>query len=297
MVSLINSSAAVRARRKKPHCCTGRAAGRPDCSGGKEDTTGRWRVLVVMAPTEPENFDLPRAEAGKWTVVVRRGKSAKLIEQPIHCWIQRSADPELLRSGSRQSYFDDYKDIPYSLDGDLRQKDTKDAFVRRFGSLNGLATGRTTLVVGGYRLGAGLGSKLKYARPALYSSAGTLESGWPEKKVDCSSMSDRSRALPGTIAAGVRSGSLSLVQGTSVAAPFVARQLATIFTTADDHRVEQAEADNYRPLLHGYWQDAVADATNGDGQCCEEEDEELTKARLGAVRVPPHRQPGVERHD
>jgi hypothetical protein len=109
----------------------------------------------------------------------------------------------------------------------VNEDDTRGAFVRRFGSLNGLATGRTTLVVGGYRLGAGLGSKLKHARPSLYSSAGTLacegveeqESAWPEKQVECSSMADRSRALPGTIAAGVRSGSLSLVQGTSAAAP------------------------------------------------------------------------------
>jgi hypothetical protein len=265
--------------------------------------TGRWRVLIVMAPTEPEDGSLPGAESGKWTVVIKRQQDSQRLTEPIHCWVQRADDPESLRSGSRQSYFVDPRDFRYTPgedlsqpEGDLNQQDTDGAFVRRFGSLNGLATGCATLVVGGYRLGAGLGSPLECARPALYSSAGTLDPGWPEKEVDCSSMSDRSRALPGTIAAGVRSGSLSFVQGTSAAAPFVARQLATIFTTADDDRVRRAEPENYRPLLCGYWQEPEAeDATNGDEGCCEEEDEELTRARLGAVRVPPHRQPGVER--
>jgi hypothetical protein len=256
--------------------------------------TGRWRVLVIMAPTEPENISLPAAESGKWTVVIKRQEGSQRLTEPIHCWVQRAQDPESLRSGARQSYFADPCDLLHTRQGDFKQEDSEDAYVRRFGSLNGLATGCTTLVVGGYRLGAGLGSPLKCARPALYSSAGTLEPGWPDKEVDCSSMSDRSRALPGTIAAGVRSGSLSLVQGTSVAAPFVARQLARIFTTADDHRVEAAEQDNYRSLLQGYPQDAEEGAANG---CCEEEDEELTEARLGKVRVRPHRQPGVDRRD
>jgi hypothetical protein len=129
-------------------------------------------------------------------------------------------------------------------------------------------------------MGAGLGSSLSMARPARYSGAGTLESGWPEAKVACSSMSDRSRVLPGTIAAGVRSGALSLVDGTSTAAPFVARQLATTFATADDSSVESAAGENYRPLLLGYRNP--------------QENDDLTKARLGTVRVPPHWQPGLD---
>jgi len=240
--------------------------------------TGRWRVLIVLAPTEPEDARLPRADSGKWTVVVKRGQAA-LIEHPIHCWIQRSADPESLRSGSRQSYFDEYKDERYDLNGDASEMDSNDAFVKRFGSLNGLATGKTSLVVGGYRLGAGLGSGLGSARPSRYSSAGALDEKWPGKQVDCSSMSDRSRVLQGTVAAGVRSGSLSLVQGTSSAAPFVARQLAEAFVTADDESIERAAGDNYRSLLSGCPSAA--------------EDDDVTQARLGRVRVPPHWQPGL----
>jgi hypothetical protein len=258
--------------------------------------TGRWRVLIVLAPTEPEDTCLPRADAGKWTVVVRRGQAA-LIEDPIHCWIQRSADPESLRSGSRQSYFDNrrYEKARFTPQGDLAEEDTDKAFVKRFGSLNGLATGSTSLVVGGYRLGAGLGSSLVCARPSRYSSAGVLDEKWPYKQVDCSSMSDRSRVLPGTIAAGVRSGSLSFVQGTSSAAPFVARQLAETFVIAKESDVQQAK-DNYLSLLRGYKPetDKQESLPGGSDSCRRDDDPELLKARLGAVLVPPHWQPGIQ---
>jgi len=248
----------------------------------------RWRVLVVMAPTEPNDSRSPGAQPGEWTVVIRRGRGARLLDHPILCWIQRSADPELLRSGSRQSYFDDPRDLRYNLQGDLSEEDTDGAFTRRFGSLNGLATELLALDVAGYRLGAGRGSTLEEARPSLYSSAGSLETGWPDAQVACSSMSDRSRVLRGTIAAGVRSGSLSRVHGTSVAAPFVARQLATIFTTASERKVKDAEADNYRSLLCGYPPKAKKRGSK------ETDQEKQANARLGALRVSPHWQPGLD---
>jgi hypothetical protein len=253
----------------------------------------RWRVLVVMAPTEPNDPRLPGVAPGKWRVVIWRGRHARLLDHPIHCWIQRSVDPELLRSGSRQSYFDDPEDYRYNLQGDLNEEDTTGAFVHRFGSLNGLATERRALDVAGYRLGAGLVSTLKDARPSLYSSAGTLEPGWPDAHVAVSSMADRSRVLPGTIAAGVRSGSLSLVQGTSSAAPFVARQLATIFTTASNHRVRRAEPSNYSSLLRGY-RPKVKGAKAKKKAAINADADNETRARLGVVRVPPHWQPGVD---
>ncbi|MEA2898875.1 MAG: hypothetical protein QOJ84_4490 [Bradyrhizobium sp.] len=254
-------------------------------AAGEQHITGRWRVLIVIAPTEPEDDRLPGADSGKWTVVIGRSVHARLVDYPIHCWIQRATDFESFRSGSRQSYFDDdaYESTRFTPQGDLTEvdrgeKDPKKSLVKRFGSINGLATGCTSLVVGGYRLGAGLGSSLARAQPARYSSAGTLKPDWIDKTVDCSSMSDRSRALPGTISAGVRSGSLSLVQGTSAAAPLVARQLATVFVTADDDCVAAAAGDNYRPLLTGEPSGIEAER----------------RARLGTVLVPPHRQPGVD---
>lgn len=268
-----------------------------DTNIGNEDHTARYRVLIVMAPTEPEDACLPRSDSGKWTVVIKRGQAADFIKDPIHCWIQRSADPVSLRSGSRQSYFDERKDVRYNLAGDLREEDSRGAFVERFGSLNGLATGSTSLIVGGYRLSAGLGSSLTCARPSRYSAAGEPgQENWLGKQVDCSSMSDRSRVLPGTVADGVRSGSLSFVQGTSSAAPFVARQLAETFVTAEEGAVQRAKDNNYLSLLCGYKPETGRQAhqPSSNETCCHKEDPELIKARLGAVLVPPHWQPGIE---
>jgi hypothetical protein len=231
-----------------------------------------------MAPTEPEDADLPRVDPGNWTVVIKQGRE-RLADSPIHCWIQRDSDPDFLRSGSRQSYFDDLKNERYTDQGALCEVDTEGAFVQRFGSLNGLATGRTTLIVAGFRQHGGHESSFCDALPSPYSSAGTLTGAWPDTRVGCSSMSDRSKALPGTIAAGVRSGSLSFLQGTSAAAPFVARAIATAFVTAEDHVVDKAAADNYRLLLSGY--------------CDTRPDPGHTRERLGEVRIAPHWQPGL----
>jgi hypothetical protein len=254
---------------------SGQTAGQLSCDYHR---SACWRVLVVMAPTEPDDASLPAMEAGKWTVVITRAETAIPLKLPIQCWIQRADDPENLRSGSRQSYFDHPDNVHYTPQGDVKETDTFESEVKRFGSLSGLATGQTSLIVAGYRLGAGVGSSLKDARPASYSSAGTRGDTGLFAQVACASMSDRSRVLSGTWAAGNRSGSLSLVQGTSAAAPFVARQLVTLFVTASDACVAAAEKQNYRDLLRGYGGDA----------------DELTKVRLGTIRVPPHWQPGLD---
>jgi hypothetical protein len=241
----------------------------------------RWRVLIAMVPSEPERRRCPGVEAGAWTIVIRRKRTAKhLGRESVRCWIQRDTDPASLRSGARQSYFDDPDNVRYSIYGSPLEVDSYPAHVRRFGSLNGLATSEHSLAVAGFRLGAGLASRAQDALPVPYSCAGTQNAGWPEARVTCSSMSDRSKALPGTVAAGVRSGSRSVMQGTSMAAPFVARQLATTFVSASDQDVAQAERENYRALLRG---EVLVRRRS------------LRKDRLGEVLVFPHWQPGLER--
>jgi len=212
-------------------------------------------------------------------VIQRKPTAPPLGRESIRCWIQRDTDPASLRSGARQSYFDDPDNARYSIYGSLLEVDTYSALVRRFGSVNGLATSPRSMAVAGFRFGAGLGSSAKDALPAPYSCAGTQNAGWPEARITCSSMSDRSKALPGTVAAGVRSGSRSVLQGTSMAAPFVARQLVTTFVSASDQDVAQAEGENYRALLLG---DELGPRRS------------LRKDRLGEVIVMPHWQPGIE---
>lgn len=248
---------------------------------------GRWRALVVTAPSEPADESCPRVEAGPWTIVIKReSTAAPLGEEFIRCWIQRDTDPASLRSGARQSYFDDPDDVRYDEDGSLRERDTPHALLRRFGSLSGLATAKRAMAVGGFRLGAGLASSLDHARPVSYSCAGTENAPWSDARIACSSMSDRAKALPGTIAAATRSGSRSILQGTSAAAPFVARQIATTFLSASDEDVANAENENYLALLHG---------PPPNFQNHPSKTRHTLEDRLGAVLVAPHWQPGTEK--
>lgn len=230
----------------------------------------RWRVLVVLAPTEPDDDQLPGADAGTWAVVVVRTAQSKRLAEPIRCWIQRDADPELLRSGSRQSYFDDFRNLRFASDGSPSETDSPCSYVRRYGSLNGLASGATSLIVGGYSGLETAPEADRLAKPAAYSSAGTaLAHPWPFRQVDCSSLSDRGALTAGNKAAGTRSGSVSFLRGTSAAAPSVARCLAEIFASKSDEEVAAAERLNYLPLLPGW-----------------EVDEPATIPRLGKKRVP-----------
>jgi hypothetical protein len=73
------------------------------------------------------------------------------------------------------------------------------------------------------------------------------------------------------------------MQGTSMAAPFVARQLATTFVSASDQDVKLAERANYLPLLH--------DVPEHRSQKIKRLEE--MKDRLGEVLVAPHWQPGL----
>ena len=182
---------------------------------------GRWRALVVLIPSEPDTPGLPAAEAGLWTIELRK-KPGRAFDGAIECRIQRDIDLSGYRRGARQSYFDDWRDRPVSERGDLSQQDVPGAFVRRFASLNGSANGRTTLAVAGYRASDGT--------PAVYSSAGPeTEINGRKPEVDCSAPSERGVLTGGIRAAGTRSGSTAVLTGTSAAAPAVTRHLALAF--------------------------------------------------------------------
>ena len=95
-------------------------------------------------------------------------------------------------------------------------------------TLNNIATGPAGIVVGGY-----IGTGQDWPDPAKpdrrdlqarYSSRGSLP-GSAERKVDVIALSDERLGLPGILASGTRSGTLVRMNGTSVAAPQVARAL------------------------------------------------------------------------
>jgi len=212
-----------------------------------DERNDRWRVLIVTAPSDPCPAHLPAVRAGLWQVTISRDTDAERLPQPIHGWIQRDTDPISLRSGARQSYFDDPDNLRFDRRGAPSELDTPRALVKRFGSLNGLATSEVAIAVAGFRRReAGQGGNVTASR---YSCAGTEDVG----RVSCASLSDRTAVLAGTVAAGTRSGSRSILQGTSVAAPLVARQLAEAFASAEisNERIAETQSGNYLALVPG----------------------------------------------
>nr|MEC9421165.1 hypothetical protein [Pseudomonadota bacterium] len=222
----------------------------------------RKRLLICLAPTEvqvnPGNVSAPpAADAGLWKVSIERNRDEALSE-PVLAWIQRDDDPEFLKSGGRQSYFDmpDYR--RFDDEGKLKDNDriaiaqSAESVVRRFGTLNGVATGKTTTVIAGYRGTSGNGYRVSKGVPVDYSSAGPSEDsrGNFDKSVSACGLVEFGSATPGIIAIGTRSGALGRLIGTSIAAPQAARQLARSF--ADGLGLPgQSPIDNYASLLTG----------------------------------------------
>lgn len=229
----------------------------------------RWRYVIALAPTETiglEQFDAtvvppsPAAPAGRWRIRLilnlQAGKSLEEYTGPIgayiagglQCWIQRDVDYNQAYSGALQSHFIDPFDELYDDDGGPMMRDPtwRDTRTRRFGTLNGMATARSALVVGGH--------VASECEAAFYSSAGALRHETPGrpgviqvgKQVGLSGASERSPFHRGIIAAGTRSGVTVAQRGTSSAAPQAARQLALRFL---ENGINPIPADNYLSLL------------------------------------------------
>ena len=198
----------------------------------------RWRVMVLLAPSEtfappgklvagPDTYGT--APAGLWTLTFRLPAAMALPEATasagiggIQARIQRDISYGQGNTGARQSYFVDPLDQPFADDGSLAALDpvADGAKLRRFGSLNGMATGGETLVVGGYVRASG--------KAAIYASAGlpSASGGLIGKGTDISAPTERAALFPGMVAAGTRSGATIGASGTSSASPQVARLLA-----------------------------------------------------------------------
>jgi hypothetical protein len=179
------------------------------------------RVVIALAPTEPGNPALPAAPSGRWTIALSKTAGAEL-DAPVACRIQRDNDPFGYLRGARQSFFDDDADLRFTADGAVsRIENAPIAFVRRLGTLNGLATHDKVSVIAGCYGDSG--------RATEYGASGPLRTATAPAgpgDVRLAAISDESTALRGVLAAGTRSGSVVRLSGTSMAAPQVARFLA-----------------------------------------------------------------------
>lgn len=187
-----------------------------------DEYNARWtRILIALAPTEPDDASLCAAPAGRWTFGLAKVGGADLTA-PVGCRIQRDFNPFGYGRGARQSYFDDPLDERFTEDGaPSRVENPASAFVRRFGTLNGIATHAHVTVVSGYY--GDTGRATEYAGAGRRRSPGS--SAGPGD-VRISAASDDSTALRGMLAAGTRSGSTARLSGTSMAAPQIARWIA-----------------------------------------------------------------------
>jgi hypothetical protein len=108
------------------------------------------------------------------------------------------------------------------------EKDQPGCPVRRAGLLNAIATGREPVVVGAMLQKQMVASKYSAAGPTTPPrGASTAYRDGP----DALTVGDDSRVHTGVLAAGARSGSVVAMNGTSVAAPQIAREIARRMAT------------------------------------------------------------------
>lgn len=172
------------------------------------------RGFVVVHPTEYSDPAF-RGLHGEWTIEFDPG-SANLPGN-IHAYLARADHNMGARRRAKASYLTDDALSAHRFTGpDGRHSEAPGSAIRRSGTLNGIATGKHSTVAAGYRF-----SDL---RVADYSSSGPTR-GF-RKGPDYACVTDRSAAVQGIRATGVRSGTTIRLVGTSMAAPQLARLIA-----------------------------------------------------------------------
>ncbi|MBY6047930.1 S8 family serine peptidase [Vannielia litorea] len=213
-----------------------------DRQKGQEALDGvarKKRVLIALAPScMPPSVGRRPAPSGLWTVELR----ARITdEQRIEAWIQRDDAPLGYRRPGRQSYFDDPAYPRWDAMTGPADYDNGASVVLRSGSLNGIATGRRSTVVGptvtraphlssGFPPAGDAPGAPGYERiglaperaAALYGASAAPHMRRP----DASAEGDRSLVMQGVLGAGAASGSRMPMNGSSVAAPQYTRFLA-----------------------------------------------------------------------
>lgn len=195
-------------------------------------TPGRNRhmIAISLAPTATLRSNWQVAPAGNWDIEIEnQGPQALTLD----AWIQRDDTPIGYPSRGRQSRFEDPNYRRFTLGGRERERDNAASYVKRDGTINSIATGRRTIVIGGYRRQPAVRSyfsELPSLVPGKYSASGPLvdpPAGQPRHRrgPDAMAVSEESMHR-GVLAAGSRSSSATHMRGTSLAAPLVTRLIA-----------------------------------------------------------------------
>jgi hypothetical protein len=186
----------------------------------------RGRYLIALVPTAFDGIDATLATAGFWSVSINYDGSEEL---DIHAWIHWDDAPIGYSRFGRQSYFEDPFYAKYTDNGEMNELDNERSALRRTGTINAIATGANIRVVGGYQSSNG--------RVARYSSA---DFKGKAERPNYLAASETSNTNLGLLAAGTRSGSAVALNGTSVAAPRVARAIAELMAGGkSDRQIEE----------------------------------------------------------
>jgi hypothetical protein len=174
-------------------------------------------VVIVQSTAHPDPSAplVQIAPAGRWRVELTY-TGGVAADDVVDVWIQRDDQIYGFPLRGRQSYFDDPDYQRFDHAGREQEFDNN-SLVQRRATINSMATGNETIVLGGY-----LG---KEELPAKYSAAGAWDQP-PPRWPDAMTLSEDSRVHSGVRAAGSHSGSVVTMGGTSVAAPQIARLVA-----------------------------------------------------------------------
>lgn len=182
---------------------------------------GRRMLRLQILPTaRPEPDPRALAPAGRWQLAFSRGKEP--LEGSAHAWSERDDRLYGYPQRGRQAYFDHATYQRHDARGFVVADDpaAPKGPVRRASLLNSFASGAGVITAGGYSEDDG--------RVADYSAGGpnTPAEADGRRKPDVLLPSDGSRVLYGVLAAGARSAGRVALDGTSVAAPQLARHIA-----------------------------------------------------------------------
>ena len=224
--------------------------------------TARGVFAVAFQPTtrlRPEDAAPGVAPAGLWTLRLCRADPG--FKGRVNVRIQRDDAPHGYPIRGRQAYFDhpayarfDRLGRPLERDDSPEQAAMGVCPVKRRGSLNAIATGKSVIVAGGFRRrfedAAGPIAPYSPGEPLTAPAGGALPAD--TRKPDAVLPSDDSQVQAGLLAAGTASGSRVAFSGTSVAAPQLARKIAEWLADqrpADRSSVRDRAMDDTGPQL------------------------------------------------
>jgi hypothetical protein len=184
-------------------------------------------ITIAILPTADDREGKPVVPSGCWQIKIKSNATRPLT---VDLRLHRDDVGLFSRSGARQSYFDHpgyqmFDPVKGCIINDELRDDPRVTPITRQGTLSTYAYAEGTVVVAGYRRSDG--------KPATYSSSsghGTKRANNPSRgavdEPDLAAVSEESPSLSGVLAGGTYSGSVAILNGTSVAAPQATRALA-----------------------------------------------------------------------